>query len=99
MRRPSIGPRKDFQASIGQGEQAQGGVRGGLPRMDGCVFFLERKEMKEEECVREDISHMCEGRLFIGKNVCKQEYGRRLCVASSYSGILKRISMNKPLDS
>ncbi len=46
---------------------------------DVC-FFFEHKETKEEKkCVKEDISHMCEGRLFIGKNVCKQEHGRRLC--------------------
>jgi len=33
---------KDFQPSIGQGEQAQGGVIGGLPRkMVSCMCFLE----------------------------------------------------------
>jgi len=31
MKRPLIGG-KDFQPSIGQGEQAQGGVIGGLPK-------------------------------------------------------------------
>ncbi len=40
MRRPLIG-RKDFQPSIGQGEQAQGGVIGGLPKeMIFCVCFF-----------------------------------------------------------
>jgi len=39
MRRPLIG-RKDFQPSIGQGEQAQGEVIGGLPKVVVfCVFF------------------------------------------------------------
>ncbi len=39
MRRPLIGQGEDFQASIGQREQVQGGVMGGLPRRDVvCVF-------------------------------------------------------------
>jgi hypothetical protein len=46
MRRPLIGG-EDFQVSIRQGEQAQGGVMGGLPGgWMVCVFF-EPKEMKE----------------------------------------------------
>jgi len=41
MKRPLIGG-KDFQPSIGQGEQAQGGVIGSLLRgMILCVCFLE----------------------------------------------------------
>ncbi len=41
MRRPLIGG-KDFQPSIGQGEQAQGGVIGGLSReVVSCVCSLE----------------------------------------------------------
>jgi hypothetical protein len=32
------------------------------------------------------------------KNMCKQEHGRKLCVASTWSGIHRRISMTKPLD-
>ncbi len=41
MRRPLIGG-KDFQPSIGQGEQAQGGVIGGLPKeVISCVCSLE----------------------------------------------------------
>jgi hypothetical protein len=55
MRRPLIG-REDFQASIGQREQAQGKVMGGLPNEWG-VFFLTLGGTKEEkECVKEDIS-------------------------------------------
>jgi len=43
MRRPLI-EGKDFQPSIGQGEQTQGGVIGGLPReVVSCVCFLEGK--------------------------------------------------------
>jgi hypothetical protein len=45
MRRPLIGG-KDFQTFIGQGEQAQRGVMGGLPKTKviSCVFcFLEKK--------------------------------------------------------
>jgi hypothetical protein len=41
MRRPLIGG-KDFQPSIEQGKQAQGGVIGGLPReVVSCVCFLQ----------------------------------------------------------
>ncbi len=41
MRRPLIGG-KDFQPSIGQGEQTQGGVIGGLQKkVVFCVCFLE----------------------------------------------------------
>jgi hypothetical protein len=32
------------------------------------------------------------------KNTCKQEHGRKLCVASILSGVHRRISMTKPLD-
>jgi len=50
MRRPLIGG-KDFQPSIGQGEQVQGGVIGGLPsEVALCVCVLEEKE--ENESVR-----------------------------------------------
>ncbi len=40
MKRPLIGG-EDFQASIGQGEQAQRGVMGSLPKGEWilCVFF------------------------------------------------------------
>ncbi len=46
MRRPLIGG-KDFQPTIRQGEQAQGGVIGGLPRgVVSCVcFWRKRKRM------------------------------------------------------
>ncbi len=41
MKRPLIGG-KDFQPSIGQGKQAQGGVIGGLQKkVVSCVCFLE----------------------------------------------------------
>jgi len=30
--------------------------------------------------------------------VCKQEHGKKLCVASTYSEVHRRISMTKPLD-
>jgi hypothetical protein len=33
-----------------------------------------------------------------GKNVCKQEHGKKLCVASTCSGVHGRISMTMPLD-
>jgi hypothetical protein len=47
MKRPLI-EGKDFQPSIGQGEQAQGGLIGGLSRgVALCVCFLEEKEENE----------------------------------------------------
>jgi hypothetical protein len=33
-----------------------------------------------------------------GKYVCKQEHGKKLCVANTCSGVHGRISMTKPLD-
>jgi len=33
-----------------------------------------------------------------GKDVCKQEHGKKLCVASTCSGVHRKISMTKPLD-
>jgi hypothetical protein len=57
MGRPLIGG-KDFNISIGQGEQAQGGVR---------VFFVRKKE--ENECGREKIVLMCEKMLFMEKKI------------------------------
>jgi hypothetical protein len=33
-----------------------------------------------------------------GKNVCKQKHGKKLCVASTCSGVHGRISMTTPLD-
>jgi hypothetical protein len=42
---------------------------------------------------------MCEIMLFMEKMCANKEHGRKLCVASSYSGVHGRISMNKPLDS
>jgi hypothetical protein len=70
MKRPLIGG-KDFQPSIGQGEQAQGGVIGGLPRCVAlCVGFC-GGEGGEGEC--EKFLVLMYGKvLFMGKKVCKQ---------------------------
>jgi hypothetical protein len=32
------------------------------------------------------------------KNMCKQGHGKKLCVASTWSGVHRRISMTKLLD-
>ncbi len=66
MRRPLIGG-KDFKTSIGQGEQAQGGVMEGgqiflTLTKEGLMCFWEEKE--EEECVKKKLVLMC------GKNCC-----------------------------
>jgi hypothetical protein len=52
MKRPLI-EGEDFQASIGQGEQAQGGVMGGLPNVwMRCVFFAQGNKGGEGVCDR-----------------------------------------------
>jgi hypothetical protein len=43
MKRPLIRG-KDVKTSIRQGEEAQGGVMGGLPRRILCVFWEEKEE-------------------------------------------------------
>jgi thymidine phosphorylase len=65
MRRPLIGG-KNFQPSIGQGEQAQGAVIGGLLReVVFCVCFLEGDE--GEWVCEKFLVLMCEKMLFMGK--------------------------------
>jgi hypothetical protein len=49
--------------------------------------------------VREEFVFMCEKVLFMEKMCGNKKHGRKLCVASSCSGIHGRIFMNKPLDS
>jgi hypothetical protein len=74
----------------GHGRLSKGGVV-------SCVFFRGKKE--ENECVREELVLMCEEVLFMEKLCANKKHGRKLCVASSCSGVHGRISMNKPLDS
>ncbi len=59
-------------------------------------FFWEKEE--EEECVREKKILMCEKNVHEKKKCANKEHGRKLCVASSCSGVHGRISMKKPLD-
>jgi hypothetical protein len=65
MRRPLIG-RKDFNTSIGQGEQTQGGVKESYQGGRIHVFFF-RKKKEENECGREELILMCEKMLFMDK--------------------------------
>ncbi len=58
-----------------------------------------RRKKEENECVKKKLVFMCEKLLFMEKMCAKKEHGRKLCVASSCSGVHGRISMNKPLDS
>ncbi len=60
-----------------------------------CVFLGEKED---NECVREELVLMCEKMLFMKKMCANKKHGRKLCVASSCSGVHGRISMNKPLD-
>ncbi len=78
MKRLLIGG-KDFQPSIGQGEQAQGGVIGGLPReVVSCVCSLEG-EGGEWMCEK-FLVFMCEKCCSWEKNMCKQKpWGEVMC--------------------
>ncbi len=95
MRRPLIRG-KDFQTSIGQGGQAQGRVMEAYKMGREYLVFWEGKG-GEWVCVREINSYVWKG-VIHGKNVCKQEHGKKLCVASICSGSHGRISMTKPMD-
>jgi hypothetical protein len=64
---------------------------------ESCVFF--RRKKKENECGRGKLVFMCERMLFMKKMCANKEHERKLCVASSCSGVHGRISMNNPLDS
>ncbi len=76
--------------------------------MNGECFLGEKLEDERGEGVCErELVLMCEGRIssYVWKGVVherdvwKQRAWKEMCVASSYSGIHGRISMNKPLDS
>ncbi len=73
--------------------------KGNKLKEEEFVCFVWKKE-EENECEREKLILMCEEVLFMGKELCvNKKHGRKLCVASSRSGVHGRISMNKPLDS
>ncbi len=87
-----------FNTSIGQREQAQGRVKEAYSGGGVRVCFWKKEEENEYE--REGLVLVCEKMLFMGKKLCaNKEHGRKLCVASSCSGVYGRISMNKPLNS
>jgi hypothetical protein len=50
-------------------------------------------------CERRTNCYVCRNVVHGRKCVQTKEHGRKLCVASSYSEVHERISMNKPLDS
>jgi hypothetical protein len=81
MRRPLIAG-KDFEASIGQGEQIQGKV---MKAYQGRKEFLcWGKENEENECVRKRLIFMCAKVLFM----------KKMCARNKQ----ERISMTKPLE-
>jgi hypothetical protein len=69
MRRPLIGA-KDFNTSIRQGEQGQGGVKEAYQGRRIRVFFFRKKE-EENECERKKLVLMCEN-VVHGKKNCVQ---------------------------
>jgi hypothetical protein len=59
--------------------------------------FLGKEKGGKWKCEKEISSYVWKG-VVHEKNVCKQEHGRKLCVASTWRGVHGRISMTKPLD-
>jgi hypothetical protein len=91
MKRPLIRG-KDFQTSIGQGEQAQVGVMGGLLKgVVSCVFFFSKEKRGKMSVWEKKLILMCERMLFMEKMCAIKEHGRNLCVASKCSGVHGRI--------
>ncbi len=82
MRRPLIGAR-DFEAFIGQGEQAE---RRSWRLTKGEVFFCVYGEKKKRggRSVKKELVLMC-GEVFMGKVCARIKHGRKLCVASAYN--------------
>ncbi len=74
--------REGFPTSIGQGEQSQEGVLGAYrgERRVSCVCGRKGEEGKYgkdiSSCVGKNVVHE-------KKNMCTQEHGRKLCVAST----------------
>ncbi len=81
MRRLLIGAR-DFEAFIGQGEQAQG--RSWRLTKRGDFFGVWGEEKKGGGGVRKELVLMC-GEVFMGKVCARIKHGRKLCVASAYN--------------
>jgi hypothetical protein len=83
---------------LDKGNKLKEGSRRLTKEEEFVCFFWKREEENEGE--REELVLMCEKMLFMGKKLCaNKEHGRKLCVASSCSGVHGMISMNKPLDS
>jgi hypothetical protein len=78
MRGPLIG-RKDFQTSIGQGEQAQGGSKGCTKEGDEYLIFGGRKR-KEKEMMEKILMLMWEKVLFMKRKICANKSMEGSCV-------------------
>ncbi len=61
-----------------------------------CVWW--KKKEGEGKDGKNISAYVGKGVIHEKKNTCKQEHGRKLCVASILSGVHRRISMTKPLD-
>jgi hypothetical protein len=74
--------REGFSTSIGQGEQSQGGVLEAYrkKRIISCVLWRKGKEGKYG---KEISSYVGKNVVHEKKKMCKQEHGRKLCVAST----------------
>jgi len=70
---------------------------GSLPGEKG-VSCIGGRGKEKNECVGKRLVLMCGKVLFMKKMCARNKHGRKLCVASTCSGIHGRISMTKPLE-
>jgi len=82
MKRPLIGAR-DFEAFIGQGEQAQG-KSWRLTKEEIFCVCMGRRKKRGGGSVRKELVLMC-GEVFMGKVCARIKHGRKLCVVSTYN--------------
>ncbi len=68
---------------------------GGLLR-ERILSCVGGRGKEENECVRKRLVLTCAKVLFMKKMCARNKHGRKLCVASTCSGVHGRISMTKP---
>ncbi len=79
MRGPLIGG-KDFQTSIGQGKQAQGGVLEVYQGREEYLMFLVEEKKKEKERMEKILMFMWEKVLFMKRKICANKSMEGSCV-------------------
>ncbi len=84
--------------SIGQREQAHGGVMENVGENDFYLVFLFGRG-GEWVWERSNSCYMWKNVTHEKKKVQTKKHGKKLCVTNSCNGVHEMISMNKPLDS